>query len=163
MQRTMEKTKLAGPLLALDLGQKRVGVAVSDALLISVTKLPPLGRSNWKQLLTDVRVLIKRFSVKALVVGFPLGLDGSEGQAAGAVHETAEKFALSLGLPVYLQDERLTSVEAEDQLRAAGRDFHEIRQLIDGQAAAIILTDFMAGGQDRVLVSRQDDGKKASR
>lgn len=142
-----------GPIVALDLGQKRVGVAVSDSKLISITKLPVLARSNWKRLLNDVTELVRRFDARSLVIGLPLSLDGTESSAAVEARHTAKKFALSLGLPVYLQDERLTSVEAEDQLRAAGYGASEIPGLVDGQSAAIILADFMAAGQPRILVS----------
>jgi putative pre-16S rRNA nuclease len=142
-----------GPIVALDLGQKRVGVAVSDSRLISITKLPVLARSNWKRLLNDVTELVRRFDARSLVIGLPLSLDGTEGSAASEARRTAQKFALSLGLPVYLQDERLTSVEAEDQLRAAGYAASEIPSLVDGQSAAIILSDFMAAGQPRIPVS----------
>lgn len=155
MLRIPENEKLAGPVLALDVGEKRVGIAVSDALLISINTLPTLDRTNWKQMLRDIRGIVERFDVKALVIGFPLSLNGAQGPAARAVHEIAENFALSLSLPVYLQDERLTSVEAEEQLRAAGRNPREIRGMVDGQAAAIILSDFLAGDQDRLLISRQ--------
>ena len=147
------KDNPVGPILALDLGQKRVGVALSDSSLISITKLPVLARSNWKRLLSDVTELLRRFDARSLVIGLPLNLDGTEGSAALEARRTAEKFALSLGMPVYLQDERLTSREAEDQLRAAGFAAREIRRLVDGQSAAIILTDFMAAGQHRILVS----------
>ncbi|MCM3874535.1 MAG: Holliday junction resolvase RuvX [Pyrinomonadaceae bacterium] len=141
-----------GPILALDLGHKRVGVAASDAMLISITKLPPLMRSNWKQLLRDVTELVRRLDARTLVIGLPLSLDGARGSAALEAEYSAVKFARSLGIPVYLQDERLSSVEAEEQLRAAGKTRLEMRDLVDCQAAAIILMDFIAGGQPRVLV-----------
>ena len=143
---------LAGPIVALDLGQKRVGVAASDSMLISITKLAPLTRSNWKQLLRDVTELVRRLDARTLVIGLPLSLDGARGSAALEAEYTASKFARSLKIPVYLQDERLTSVEAEQQLRAAGNTTLEMRDLVDCQAAAIILLDFIAGGQPRVLV-----------
>jgi len=143
----------AGPVLALDLGRKHVGVAISDALLISITKLDPLRRSNWKRLLRDVLDLAERLDAKTLVIGFPLSLNGAKGTAALHAQRAAENFARSLKLPVYLQDERLTSVEAEEQLRTAGSRTREIRALVDGQAAAIILRDFIAGGQQRILIS----------
>lgn len=154
MNQASEKVRLLGPILALDLGHKRVGAAVSDSLLISLTRLTPLGRSNWKQLLLDVTRLVKDFDAKTLVIGFPLGLDGNKGSAAVAVERMAEKFARSLRIPIYLQDERLTSVEAEEQLRAEGHNPKEIRELVDSQAAVIILADFIADGQDRILLSR---------
>lgn len=147
------KDNPVGPILALDLGQKRVGAAVSDSTLISITKLPVLARSNWKRLLNDVTKLVRRFDARSLVIGLPLSLDGTEGTAALEAHHMAKKFALSLGIPVYLQDERLTSLEAEDQLRAAGYGASEITGLVDGQSAAIILADFLAADQHRLLVS----------
>ncbi|MFN2512876.1 MAG: Holliday junction resolvase RuvX [Pyrinomonadaceae bacterium] len=143
---------LIGPIVALDLGQKRVGVAASDSLLISITKLAPLTRTNWKQLLSDVGELVRRLDARTLVIGLPLRLDGAKGSAALEAEGAAGKFARSLKIPVYLQDERLSSVEAEEQLRAAGKTISEMRDLVDCQAAAIILRDFIAGGQPRVLV-----------
>lgn len=144
---------IIGPILALDLGQKRVGVAASDSLLISITKLAPLKRSNWKQLLRDVGELIRRLDARTLVIGLPLRLDGARGSAAMEAEAAAVKFARSLKIPVYLQDERLSSVEAEEHLRAAGKTISQMRDLVDCQAAAIILRDFIAGGQTKVLVS----------
>jgi len=144
---------LPGPILALDLGKKRVGVAVCDSMNISITKLAPIARTNWKQLLSDVRELIRRLDATSLVIGLPLSLDGGRGSAAEDAENTARKFARSLELPVYLQDERLTSVEAEEQLRAGGKTSSELRNLIDSQAAAIILKEFIAGEVPRTPVS----------
>jgi putative Holliday junction resolvase len=143
---------LIGPIIALDLGQKRVGVAASDSILISITKLPPLTRSNWKQLLRDVSELVRGLDARTLVIGLPLSLDGTRGSSALEAEYTAGKFARSLKIPVYLQDERLSSMEAEEQLRDAGKTPLEMRDLVDSQAAAIILMDFIAERQPRVLV-----------
>jgi len=152
MSQSDKAANLIGPIVALDLGQKRVGVAASDSLLISITKLGPLTRTNWKQLLSDVGELVRRLDARTLVIGLPLRLDGARGSAALEAEDAAGKFARSLKIPVYLQDERLSSVQAEEQLRAAGKSISEIRDLVDCQAAAIILRDFIAGGQPRVLV-----------
>jgi putative Holliday junction resolvase len=141
------------PVLALDLGSKRVGVAVSDALSISINRLDVIPRTNWKQLLRDVDNLARRFDAKTLVIGLPLKLNGSLGDAALVIRETALKFARSLKLPVYLQDERLTSAEAEETLRAAGLRAEEIEGRVDSEAAALILRDFLASDQQRILVS----------
>ena len=137
-----------GPILALDLGQKRVGAAISDQLLISIKRLAPIKRSNWKSLLQIVRGLIEEFDAGTLVIGLPLRLDGTEGDAALEVHSTAVKFAKSLAVPVYLQDERLTSVAAEEKLREEGYGSREIAELVDSEAAAIILRDFLASGPE---------------
>jgi putative Holliday junction resolvase len=146
--------EIVGPILSLDLGTRRVGAAVSDPTLIAVTRLGAIHRSNWKQLLRDVSDLIRRFDAKTLVIGFPLGLSGTEGPAARAARETALKFARSLELHVYLQDERLTSREAEEQLRADGYQTRDIAALVDSEAAAIILRDFVVAGQQRTRIER---------
>jgi putative Holliday junction resolvase len=97
--------------------------------------------------------LARRFDAKTLVIGLPLGLNGSLGEAALAARQTALKFARSLELPVYLQDERLTSAEAEGNLRASGVRPEEIASRVDSEAAALILRDFLASDQQRILVS----------
>jgi putative holliday junction resolvase len=136
--------KPAGRLLALDLGEKRVGVAVSDELRLTVRPLPFLRRTSWKKLLAAVAQLLQSYDAQALVIGLPLNLDGTEGEAAVTARRLARNFQLSLPAPVYLQDERLTSREAEDSLRAAGHPGAELRELVDSEAAAIILRDFIA-------------------
>jgi putative Holliday junction resolvase len=129
--------------LAIDLGAKLIGVAISDELLVSIKRLDPLKRSNWKQLLIDVKALIQRFDAKTLVIGLPLRLDGNIGDAATNVLRLANNFSRSLLIPVFLQDERLTSFEARQQLLDEGRNAKEIPSLIDGEAASIILRDFL--------------------
>jgi putative Holliday junction resolvase len=136
--------KIAGRLLALDLGEKRVGVAISDELRITVRPLPSLRRTNWKELLRAVIVLVQRFDAQGIVIGLPLNLNGDEGQAAEDARQSARNFELSLEIPIYLQDERLTSREAEESLRAAGCSDNEVREQVDSQAAMIILRDFIA-------------------
>ena len=73
----------------------------------------------------------------------PLNFDGTEGEAAQRARQRARDFELSLNLPVYLQDERLSTREAETFLRAAGRSPKEVRELVDSYSASIILTDFL--------------------
>jgi putative Holliday junction resolvase len=147
------KNTIRAPILALDLGEKRVGIAVSDALSISITRLEALRRTNWKQMLQDVRDLAQRFDAQTVVIGLPLRLNGSAGGSALEARRMARKFAQSLAVPVYLQDERLSSVEAEEKLRAEGHRRKIVSALVDSEAAAVILRDFLAGGQERILVS----------
>ena len=148
---------LTGPILALDLGEKLVGAAVSDEKLITIKRLPPLNRSNWKKLLRDVIALIERFDAKTVVIGLPLSLDGTRGDAAENAQRVAQNLARSVSLPVYLQDERLTSFEATENLRAEGKRPDEIPALVDGEAAAMILRDFLRTDQDRLLVKSTED------
>ena len=131
-------------MLALDLGKKRVGIAISDEMWITVRPLAPLHRTNWKELVHAVADLVQRFDAGGLVIGLPLNLDGSEGEAAKEARKNGLNFELSLKIPVYLQDERLTSREAEESLRAAGCSDREVREHVDSHAASIILRDFIA-------------------
>jgi putative Holliday junction resolvase len=143
---------VSGPVLALDLGDKLVGAAISDERLITTKRLPPLKRSNWKKLLQDVRHLLERYDAKTIVVGLPLSMDGSEGDAAKNVRRMALNLAKSVQQPVYLQDERLTSRAAMENLLAEGVKPEEIPALIDGEAAATILRDFLVTDQKRIRV-----------
>jgi putative Holliday junction resolvase len=148
--------KVVGPILALDLGQKLVGVAVSDERLVTAKRLQPLQRSNWKKLLQDLGQLVKRFDAQTIVVGLPLRLDGTIGDAAKEARRLATNLAKSVDLPVYLQDERLTSRAAMENLKAEGVKPDDIPKLIDGEAAAMILRDFLETDQTRIRVSPSD-------
>ena len=152
LKRTTDQSSAIGPILALDLGEKLVGAAISDERLVTTQRLPPLKRSNWKKLLQDVRHLVERFDAQMIVVGLPLRLDGTDGDAAKNVRRMATNLAKSIELPVYLQDERLTSLEAMENLKAEGLKPDEIPALIDGEAAATILRDFLDTKQDRIRV-----------
>ncbi len=132
-----------GRLLALDLGAKRIGVAVCDELRITARPLPMIWRRSWKELLRQVANLVESFAAKGLVIGLPLLVDGGEGSAAESVRTEAEKFRRSLGVPIYLQDERLTSFAANSDLKSAGLNESEIKREVDSEAAAIILRDFI--------------------
>jgi putative Holliday junction resolvase len=88
-----------------------------------------------------------------VVIGLPLRLDGSAGDAALEAQSLALKFARSLKVPVYLQDESLSSVAAEENLRADGHKAEQVSALVDSEAAAVILRDFLVSDQKRILVS----------
>jgi putative Holliday junction resolvase len=141
-----------GRLLALDIGGKRVGVAVSDESRLSVRPLPTIQRQSWKKLLKSVIELIVTFDAKAVVLGLPLRLDGSEGDAAAEIRRLFGNFQASLEIPVFLQDERLTSQAAEANLAAEGRSREEIRRMVDGEAAVLILQDFISGLTPRPII-----------
>ena len=132
-----------GRLLALDLGAKRIGVAVSDELRITTRPLPAIKRRSWKDLLQQVARLVESFHAMGLVIGLPLRLDGDEGSAAKDARGIAEKFRRSLDVPIYLQDERLTTFAGKSDLRSAARNEREIKDEVDSEAATIILRDFI--------------------
>ena len=143
---TLAETRAAsdaqpGRFLALDLGSKRVGVALCDELRLTVRPLPAIPRRSWKDLLSQVKEQVRLFEAKGLVIGLPVNLDGTEGAAAVQARETADKFRLSLDIPVFLEDERLTTEEARSRLQFEGR--RDIEREVDSAAAAIILQDFL--------------------
>ena len=133
-----------GRLLAIDPGRKRVGLAVSDELRLTARALPPLRRSNWKDLLQSLSDVVRQFDVKAVVIGLPLLLEGAEGDAAVEARRFGRNLQLSLRLPVYFQDERLTSRAAEESLRAEGHSERTVAGRLDGEAARLILLDFIS-------------------
>ncbi len=135
---------MPGRVLAIDIGSKRVGLAISDEMRLSVRTLPPLPRTPWKRLLGSLADLCEKFDVRSIVLGLPLRLDGSEGDAALEARRVARNLELSLKLPLFLQDERFTSKTAETALRARGLNVVEIAEEVDGEAASIILSDFLA-------------------
>ena len=151
---------VTGPVLALDLGEKQVGVAVSDNRLITIKRLQKLKRTNWKQLLRDVQTLIEQFDAKSVVIGLPLRLDGTVGSAAENVERLAGNFAKSLSIPVFLQDERLTSFEAREVILEAGRSHDEVAEYIDSESAALILRDFLNNPHDRSPLNERVDTTK---
>ena len=138
-----ENSQQPGRLLALDLGAKRVGVAVSDELRLTARPLPLLERRSWKDLLRQVLAIVETYDARGLVIGLPLNMDNTRGPAAAEAARLAENFRRSLNVPVYLQDERLTSAAAAETLKAGGAGPDEVNRLIDSESAVIILRDFI--------------------
>jgi putative Holliday junction resolvase len=125
------------------MGSKRVGLAVSDELRLTVRALPALPRTPWKRLLSSLAELCEQLDVRSIVLGLPLRLDGSEGDAAQEVRRVAHNLQLTIKLPLFFQDERLTSKDAETSLRERGFRDVEISARVDGEAASLILSDFL--------------------
>ncbi len=132
-----------GRVLALDIGAKRVGVAISDEMRLTVRPLAALRSTNWKQLVKALSELCEEFDVRQVVLGLPVRLDGIEGDAAEEVRGVARKLELTLRIPVSFQDERLTSKTAEAMLRREGLSEREVLENADSEAAAIILRDYL--------------------
>lgn len=118
-------------------------MAVCDELRITVKPLPAIERHSWKDFLRRIVALVAKYDARGLIVGLPLRLDGVEGEAAQDARVVASKFRRSLDIPVYLQDERLTTFDAAADLRSAARSEHEIDAAIDSESAALILRDFI--------------------
>lgn len=144
------EVKKAGRILALDPGTQRCGVAVCDELRVTTRPLDFIPRKSWKNLLSNIKNLVAEYDAVALVIGLPLESDGTDGPMTAEARDMARKFALSLDIPVVLQDERVTSYEAKSRLWSEGVSPADARNLTDSTAAAIILADFLSriAGED---------------
>lgn len=138
------RVPLSGRLVALDPGTKRFGVAVSDELQIVTRPLKTIERIGWKKLLLQIKEILASFDAVGLVIGLPYNFDGTESEMSHEARRLARNFALSLDVPVLLQDERATSYEAKGRLWKEGVSEKEFRARVDNEAAALILSDFIA-------------------
>lgn len=134
----------SGRILALDPGTKRIGFAVCDELRVTTRPLETFTVSSWKKLLSRTLELVAEYDAAALVIGLPLDSEGGEQEMTQIAREMARKFTLSLEIPVFLQDERVTSYEAKSRLWQSGANLKETRSKVDSEAAAIILEDFIS-------------------
>ncbi|HZG40567.1 MAG TPA: Holliday junction resolvase RuvX [Nodosilinea sp.] len=125
--------------LGLDIGRRRIGVAGCDGTGLIATGLTTVHRRSFNELVADLQHLVQARRAQVLVVGLPLKMDGAEGFQARQVRKVAEGLGQALQLPVVYVDERLSSVEAEQMMRAAGHSVAHEKALIDRKAAAIIL------------------------
>lgn len=132
-----------GRLASIDPGTKRVGIAVSDETRTVCRPLPAIERTSWKKLLSQIQAILNEFDAKALIIGLPLESDGNENEMSEYAREIARKFSLSLNIPIFLQDERVTSYEAKSRLWKSGNSKSDLRSVVDSEAAAIILGDFI--------------------
>ena len=130
-------------LLGLDIGDVRIGVALSDELGVAAHPLCTLTRKNRKVDLIAISDLVSIHKVERVVIGLPISLDGSIGPQAEKIQNFAKRLAQVIDIPIEFQDERFTTAEAEDLLRALNKDTKEQKQLIDEVAAVIILTDYL--------------------
>jgi putative Holliday junction resolvase len=130
-------------ILALDLGEKRIGVALSDALGLTAQGLTVLSRQNLKLDLEQVIGLAKKHEVQEIVIGLPRHMDGRLGDGAEEVFFWAKELEERLGLPVHHVDERLTTLQAERVLLEADVSRRKRRQVIDKMAAGLILQGFL--------------------
>ena len=133
--------------LAVDLGSKRIGTAVSDALGLSVRPVETIRRSSTERDIARLRAIAEDLEVEAVVVGLPLRMDGSVGDAAANALRFAERLRAALAVEVFTQDERLTSYEADQRMRERGFSRQARRERSDEFAALLILEDFLASSQ----------------
>lgn len=132
-----------GRVLGLDVGSRRIGVAISDPLGITAQGLETLHRKNKKHDLAHLNRVIREFEVKQIVLGLPLRMSGAEGNQAEKIRAFAHDLQEHFGLPVHLWDERLTSVEANRLLRQTDLSIEKRGKAVDRIAAILILQAWM--------------------
>ena len=133
-------------ILGLDYGTKTVGVAVTDALGITVQPLETITRDADNKLrptLRRIEELIEEMNVQEIVLGLPLNMDGSEGERATRSREFADMLERRTGLSVHLLDERLTTIEADEILDSCGIPKKNHKRYVDSVAAVLILEDYV--------------------
>lgn len=129
--------------MGLDIGTKRIGVALSDYLLMLANGHSCVPREPENEALQEILKIAKENNVKKIVVGVPLNMDGTEGGQAEDCRTFASKIS---GYEIIFEDERLTSDTAEENLRAKKIDFRKNKGLVDIESACIILEQYLSRG-----------------
>src|SRR3954463_5465484 len=147
-------TNLYNPLveariLALDVGSRTLGLAVSDPLGITAQGLPTIRRKNRRADFAQLDLVVKKYDVKEFVVGYPLRLSGATGTQSEKMTVFAEQLRQRYELPVRLWDERLTTAEAQRVLRESEMSVKRRSEVVDQLAAVLILQSFLQSRQSK--------------
>jgi putative Holliday junction resolvase len=136
--------------LGIDLGSKRIGVAASDRSGTIASPLTVLQRcgSQGGDHRNIAKIVVEEEAV-AIVVGLPLSMDGSEGKAAQSARAEVERMATVVGVPVYVHDERLTTVAADRVMMEQNMNAQARRKVVDKWAAAVILQAWLDSRESR--------------
>lgn len=132
------------PVLGIDHGEARIGLAITDPLGILAHPLETI-HCQTTSAIPRIIELLKQRSIKQIVIGLPLRMDGTEGTAAEKIRAFAEELreALPAPMPLHFIDERLTTIAASEKLRSAGKNAKKQKQIIDQAAAVEILSDWL--------------------
>jgi putative holliday junction resolvase len=132
-----------GRILALDVGRKRIGLAVTDELGITAQGIETLQRTRIRDDLDALESIVQKWNIKLLLVGRPLHMSGRESRQSEYTQEFAERLEQRVGLPLVFWDERLTSAEAERMLRQAGASLNQKKKAVDRLAAVLLLESYL--------------------
>jgi putative pre-16S rRNA nuclease len=147
-----------GRILGLDVGSRRIGLAVSDLLGITAQGLETLERTKKRQDFERLRAVIREYDVREIVVGLPLRMSGAEGTQSEKMRVFAEELRKKFGLPVHLWDERLTSAEANRFLRETELSIAKRGRAVDRMAAVLILQGWMESRRTASDPSQENSG-----
>ena len=127
-------------IMALDVGTKRIGIALSDYLQVIATPHSFISRTPEDKAIEEINKIAKENRVEKIVVGIPINMDGTFGFQAEDCKEFSQKL---VGFDIILEDERLTSEEAEQRLRSRKVDFRKNKGLVDMESACVILEQYL--------------------
>lgn len=139
---------MSGRLIGLDVGEKRIGVAVSDGLGMTAQPVGVVERKSLDKDAARILELLAEYDIDCAVAGLPLQMNGEEGEQAARVRHFCNAFSKRTELEVIYQDERLTSVQSERMLIDSGVKRGKRRQVIDKMAATLILQSYMDSHPD---------------
>jgi putative Holliday junction resolvase len=130
----------------LDIGDKRIGVAVSDALGMTAQPLGVVQRTSIDADVRGIMALLRDYDITTFVAGLPLQMDAREGEQAGRVRRFCERLEAATGIAVAFYDERLTTAESRRLLTESGMTRKRRKQVVDKLAAVLILQGWLDGG-----------------
>jgi putative Holliday junction resolvase len=133
----------SGRILAVDYGKKNIGLAYCDELGITIQPLPSLPNRGLRDLVVSLRATIQSMDIRELVLGLPLNMDGSRGDAFIQMEALMEKLKAKLGIPLHGVDERLSTVEAAEFWRDLSSRQQKKYRTVDSLAAALILERYL--------------------
>jgi putative pre-16S rRNA nuclease len=146
-----------GRILALDVGEKRIGVAVSDETATLARPLTTITRASRREDFGRIAQLTAEQGAERVVAGYPLSLSGLEGPQAQRVRRYVEALAQGLSVPVEMWDERYTTVAATERLRDASPRRRRDRGQLDAAAAAVLLQDYLDAHRPALIERQQLD------
>jgi putative Holliday junction resolvase len=132
-------------ILGLDIGDKKIGVALSDPSQTLASPLMTIVRESDEQAVNEVLKLVKKYNVSQIIIGLPYSLRGEIGKQAKKVLDFKIKIEKSIVAEIIMQDERLTSVSASQKLKEAGKRGASLKDGVDAAAATIILQSYLDG------------------
>ena len=144
-------------MLALDVGNRRIGLAISDALGLTAQPLQTLARHSKRADLEALTAIAKQHDVQQLVIGLPLRMGGEDSAQTNRVRQFAGEVSAALALPVHFVDERLTSWEAHQMLDQSKLDRLERKGKVDAVAAVLILQAYLRQRSGPALLPPDED------
>lgn len=139
----------SGMALALDVGERRIGVALTSLIARLPAAYATIDRQATADVFQDIYDIVAKEGVTELVIGLPRDMKGVETEQTKKVREFAKELGKKIDIPITMQDEAVTSVAAEQRLKSTKKPYTKAD--IDAEAAAIILQDYLAGREERVI------------